>query len=203
MSKIDEGIFSDYIIKIDDLLKKLDEKNYLEYFKVLIEYDNFLKENHPPDNLKLDIETLFILGIKKLDKIIDESDNKEKSLIKFKQLDEILDIQGLPNHIISLCLNNQGFFLLEMDPKLNAILAFEKFYKALELSPDFKICIKNIEASFPFSEKLDILEPIIDKIFKYIDKFSENFINYIMMFKIVILTLKKEYKDAYNIGINK
>ena len=188
--------------KIKNLLNNLDEKNYLEYFKALIEYYNILKENYPSDNLKFNIEILFYSGINKLFKLIDESDDKEKNLIKFNQLDEILKIQDLPNYIISLCLNKQGFFLLEMDPKLNKNLAFEKLYKAIELSPDYKTFIIILETLFHFFKELDILESFSDQICKNVDKFSDNIINIIMIVKIIILTLKKDYKDAYNIGIN-
>lgn len=179
MSKIQEiNILSDYLIKISNLIENLNQNNYLEYFNFIIEYNNNLNENNSLQNL-FNIKDLFKIGIKKLEKIIDESDKidkKEKNLIKIKQLDEILNIKGFSNDLISLCLNNQGFYLLKIDKKLNFNLAFEKFYKALELSPDFKTCITNIEIIFPFSEKLEILEPYIDKIYKYIDKFSENFI---------------------------
>ena len=147
--------FLELVSESFELLKNMNEENCLEYFKYFIQNES--------DLLKyINFKKIFSIGYSRLCELIDKSDkidNNEKNQIKLKKLDEIIHIKDIPNDVISLCLNIQGCLLLEIDNKLNEKFAFEKFYQALELTPNNETCITNIEVTFPYSEGPETVEP--------------------------------------------
>ena len=177
---------------ISSKLKKiLETDDYLQSIKLLAENESDLGGMTPFLSL------LIIPSISKMLESLEKEKKYEEAIIK---IDEILNIEGTPILIKSFCLNYQGCILLEIS-KDNRKEAFEKFYAALELFPEDKRIAKNIENFFPFSSNSNEVHIYINKIYKYKDKFSDNFLCFLGLYEACLAYDDKDYDKSYDLAI--
>ena len=174
----------------EQLFKYKKNKDYLNYIYFLIDHENELK----------DIEKYSYEAIEIILEIVEELE-KQKNLEKaILILDEILNINNINNIIRANCLNIQGNLLLGISQD-NKVEAFEKFYSALEIFPNDKNNCENIEKSFPYSTNISEMEIYINKVYKYKNNFSGNFLSTLAFFEMIISFKKEDYTKAYDIGL--
>ena len=157
------------------LSKYKENKNYIQYINFLIEHENELNDI---EKYSFEVLEIILEEVKELE----NQNNLEEAI---KKIDEILNINGINNIIKASCLNIQGNLLLGLSQD-NKNEAFEKFYSALEIFPNDSNYSKNIEISFPYTTNITEMEMYINKVYKYKNSFSENFVSTLAFFEMII-----------------
>jgi len=185
-------------------MSKNKEKDFSLNFKQILETDDYIQSikllaENEGDLAGMDgfLSLLIIPSITKAFKVLEEQKKYEEII---KKIDEILSIEGVHIIIKSFCLNYQGCMLLEIS-KDNRKEAFDKFYSAFELVPEDKRIAKNIENFFPYLKDSNELEIYINKIYKYKDKFSDNFLCFLSLYEMCIAYDNKDFDKSYSLAI--
>lgn len=174
-----------------DLKKILETDDYMQSIKLISEKEGDL------GGMSGFLSLLIIPSITKVFKALEEEKKYEEVMNK---IDEILNIEGVHIIIKSFCLNYQGCILLDIS-KDNRKEAFDKFYSALELVPEDKAVVRNIENFFPHPKDPDELEIYINKVYKYKDKFSDKFLCFLSIYEMCLAYDNKDFDKSYSMAV--